>query len=574
MLTHIKKNWPLFLFALPFAGVGVGVLLLSVLPSLMEWQSMKSWREVDAHLLQAELTVNRSDDSNTYEARARYRYSFAGLDYESKRVAITSGSDNVGDFQERLGARLTSAYKKQHTVTAWVNPENPTQAILNRDMRWGLLWFKMIFVLVFGGVGCGLIAWVFLGRAGEIHHPECATKPWLVQPEWASEKISGNAKTAVWGVWGFALLWNAISSFLWFVIPSELAKGNYVIMVAILFPLVGLGLLYWAISTTLEWRRFGALALHLDPYPGSIGGQVGGQVDIPLAYSSAYQFPVTLACAHSYMSGSGKDRSRKESIKWQAQGFAYAEASATGTRLNFRFDVPEKLSPSEPASDNYHRWRLIIKASLPGIDLNRQFDIPVYPTAEKSQHLLQDSGNHPHAIEYRNNLLEAVLDMRQVQGGVEIYYPMFRHAGMKLGWMLFGIIFGGVGIGISYGDAPGFMVIIFTLIGIIIFLVCLYSLFSSLRVRLDQEGLWTRRQLFGVIVSKQHYQRTDIKLLTLKQSYSMQSGSEHVEVFSIKAHTNTGKKITIGESLKGRETALQALEAISLLSGYPKSDTE
>lgn len=569
MLKNLKSHWFLVLFSLPFAGVSLGFLFLSILPSLNEWQAMKSWPQTEAYLLSATLHEHRGDDSTTYEAQARYRYEYSGITYESERVAIMGGADNIGDFQRHLGRELTRAHLAQQPVMAWVNPDNPTDAVLSRDMRWELLGFKMIFVVVFGIVGIGLLCWALLSKSSVIEHPESASKPWLARREWAQARVPCSARGGLWLAWIFAILWNAISSFLWFVIPAEVAKGNYMILIAALFPLVGLGLLWWAISVTLEWRRFGELYLDLDPYPGAIGGQVGGTLELSLPYDRTNAFPLSLSCVHSYMSGSGKNRSRKESVTWQAQGYAYAESSAGGTRLNFRFDVPEGLPSSEAPADSYYVWRLVINADLPGVDLHRQFELPVFPTAERSRYQREDSAAHPLALEQRDALIESVLDLRQVHGGVELYYPMWRNAGMKLGWMLFGLIFGGAGIGMWYTDAPRFMAIIFTGIGLLACVFCLYGLLNSLRIRLDQQGLWTQRRLLGMIVHKQHYPRAQIKHLQLHKSYSAQSGSEYTEVFALKALAADGKKITVGESLKGRATAVQALDAISLLSGYP-----
>ena len=568
MVKNLKSNWIMVLFALPFAGVSLGFLFLSILPSLSEWQSMKSWPQTDAYLLHVSLDEHRGDDSTTYEAQARYRYEFNGNTYEGERVAIMGGADNIGDFQQNLSRELIRAQRAQRPVTVWVNPDDPADAVLNREMRWELFGFKMIFVVVFGIVGIGLLCWTLLSKSSVMDHPESATKPWLARREWAQARIACSARGGLWFAWIFAVLWNAISSFLWFVIPQEVTKGNYMILIAALFPLVGLGLLWWAVFATLEWRRFGQLYLDLDPYPGAVGGQLGGTLELSLPYDRAHAFPLSLSCIHSYMSGSGKDRSRKESIKWQAQGYAYAESSAKGTRLNFCFDVPKGLPSSEAPADSYYLWRLVVKADLPGVDLHRQFELPVFPTAEQSRYQRQDSTAHPQALEHRDALIESVLDLRQVNGGVELYYPMWRNAGMKLGWMVFGLIFGGAGIGMWYADAPRFMAIIFAGIGFLACVFCLYGLLNSLRIRLDQQGLWTQRRLMGVIIHKQHYPRAQIKHLQLHKSYSAQSGSEYTEVFSLKALTADGKKITVGESLKGRATAVQALEAVSMLSGY------
>lgn len=403
-----------------------------------------------------------------------------------------------------------------------------------------------------------------------IEHADHAGKSWLRHRQWASPEIACNTRTGLWLMWFFAGIWNALSSFVWFVIPEELAKGNHAILIAALFPLVGMGLFGSAIYLTWTWRRFGPVAVALDPYPGAIGGQVGGTIDLRLPYASEHRFSLVLSCLYSYVSGSGKNRSRKEKLVWQATGFAYSEAVATGTRLNFCFDVPADLPESEPSGARYHLWRLTLKANLPGVDLSRQFNLPVFPTAEQSRFQQRNSSVHFHAVEQREALIESVLTIEQVPGGIELFFPMLRHARAKLFWLVFGIIFAGAGIGLNYAkDAPTFLALIFSATGLLIIIFTFYSLFNSLRVRLDGYGISGERRWLGLPLGKHFAPRSEVQQLVIRTSYSRQSGGEHVDVCTIQAHTNSGKKITVAESLQGRNTALQALEAISLLSGYP-----
>jgi hypothetical protein len=93
------------------------------------------------------------------------------------------------------------------------------------------------------------------------------------------------AKASLWFARGFAIFWNAISSPVLFAFQGELARGNQMRWIALLFPLVGLGLLVWAMRQTLGWRRFGMTLLGLDPFPGAIGGDVGGTVELRLPYN-------------------------------------------------------------------------------------------------------------------------------------------------------------------------------------------------------------------------------------------------------------------------------------------------
>lgn len=570
MKEKLKGRWLTLLFALPFAAVGIGLLLFSVFPSLYQWQQMKAWPQVEARLFDAGLSTNRGDDSDTYKAYARYSYRFQMQDYTSERVAIMGGSDNIGDFQQDLAQQLELAHRTGRPVPAWVNPENPSDAVLNRELRWNMLGFKMIFVLVFGGVGIGLMVFTLKAKVGATNHPESASKPWLAQQEWASPEVTCNTKGSLWLIWGFALIWNLISLPASLAIPEELSAGNNLILIVLLFPLAGIYLLFWAINTTLSWRRFGQLRLMLDPYPGSLGGQVGGTIEVPIAYNPQQRFPVNLQCVRSYVTGSGKNRSRHEALIWQGSGLAHTQPNATGgTRLAVCFDVPVNLPASETASDDYRFWRLELNADLPGVDLHRQFEIPVFATAEKSRAALPLSANHPQLNEEREANIEAVADIKQIPGGVRMQYPMLQGAASNFVGLVCGLFFAGAGVLMHLeSDAPAIMVWIFTLVGSLITFICLKWLFTSLHVQLDHNGLISERYWMGMPIGRDQIPRADIKKLYIDISARAQSAKGYQEICKIFALTRDDKKILIAMNLKGRDTAQLALESIGSLSGY------
>jgi hypothetical protein len=559
------------LFALPFAGVGIGFLVFGVIPNLYEWHQMKNWPQVEARLLDAGLSTNRGSKSDTYQAIARYSYRYQAQNYTSERVAIMGGSDNIGDFQQGLARHLELAHRMGQPVPAWVNPNDPGDAVLNRDLRWNLLGFKMIFVLVFGGVGIGLMVFTLKAKVGATYHPESTSKPWLAQQEWASPEVTCDSKSSLWLIWFIATVWNLTSLPATLAAPEEWADGNKLILIALIFPLAGIYLLVWAIKYTLSWRRFGLLRLMLDPYPGSLGGQVGGTIEIPIAYNPKQRFPVNLQCVRRYVTGSGKNRTSHESIIWQSNGLAHSQPSATGgTRLALGFNVPANLPASETYSDDYRFWRLELNADLPGVDLHRQFEIPVFATGEKSRTESPLSTNHPQLNEEREANIEAVANIQQIPGGVRMHYPMLhRAAGNNLVGLVCGLFFAGAGILMHFeSDAPAFMVWIFTLVGVLIIYVCLKWLFTSLYVQLDHNGLISERYWLGMAIGRDQIPRADIKKLYIDISARGQSAEGYQEICKIIALTRDGKKILIAMNLKGRDTAQLALEAIGGLSGY------
>ena len=568
MKKTLKGHLLLLLFCLPFAGVGLGFLFLSVIPSLYEWQQMKSWPQVQAQLLDARLDT--SSDGDTFKVIAHYRYRYQMVDYTSERVAIMGGSDNIGRFQQHLAAKLTSALRDQRPVPAWVNPENPGDAVLNRDMRWNLLGFKLIFALVFGGVGIGLLVFGLRAKTGATDHPDSSAKPWLGQQEWASHQITCKTKNNIWFMWAFALFWNLVSLPATSAIPEEFASGNKLILIALIFPLAGIYLLVQAIKYSVSWHKFGQLILNLDPYPGSLGGQVGGTLEVPVTYNSQQRFPVSLQCVHSYETGSGKNRSRRENILWQASGLAHTHPSPTnGTLLAICFDVPDDLPASEPHSRNYRFWRLDLNADLPGIDLHRQFELPVFATAERSQSNLPLSSEHSLLNDEHEALIERVANIEQIPGGVAMYFPMLHNWGNNLVGLVCGLFFFSAGLLMrAEADAPGIIVWPFTLMGGGIVIICLKWLFTSLHIQLDQTGLISQRYWLGIAIGRDQIPRGEITKLQLTAGLRGNGAKGYQELYKIHALTQSGKKILIAMNLQGRATAQTALEAIGSLSDY------
>ena len=136
------------LFALPFAGVGVW-MLWAVSSTLYDAWQMQDWVQVEARLISGGYETHSGDDSDTYEAYAEYRYEFQGQSHAGNRVGIAAGADNIGDYQQDIGRNLQSAASRGELILVYVDPEAPHDAVIDRGVRWGLIGFKMIFVIVF-----------------------------------------------------------------------------------------------------------------------------------------------------------------------------------------------------------------------------------------------------------------------------------------------------------------------------------------------------------------------------------------------------------------------------------------
>jgi hypothetical protein len=558
-----ERSWFLAIFGLPFFLIGVGMFTMSILPTLYDGWRMQSWSATEAHLLHAELITSSSSDTTTYRAEARYQYTVNSTDYVNNRVTHSTSSDNVGDFQQSLGRRLEHHYRAGQTVRIWFDPSNPEDAIISRDIRWGLFGLKGIFVLLFGGVGFGLIYFGLRGRKVNTS-PEVVDKPWLKNPDWKDGQVRSGAKTGMKFIWFFALFWNLVSAPLLFQLTDIWQEKGAVVLIALLFPLIGLGLLGWAIKMTLEWRKFGRTQMNMDPFPGSIGGDVAGEIFLNMRHDPAQVYEVTLSCLYSYISGSGKNRSRHEKVIWQDSGYARSAMDMVGAKLAFRFQVPAGLQETDEKEENeYHLWRLNLHAEMDGVDLDRDFEIPVYATKETARKISVLSAKEQ-PVGIKPQTIESILPISKKGRHLQVHYPMFRKPLQSVGLLLFGAIFGGVSL-FLWGQAEKegimlyFMASIFSLVSVGILFGGAYMLLNSLLVTLDGQRLTSRRSILGIPVSNKNIHYDDVLSVISKKGSTTQNGKKHVINYRIVA-THSGGEITLAEQLTSHSRANQAIE--------------
>jgi len=270
---RLLRFLPLLVFGLIFAGGGLFIFSKTALPTWQNWSAMQNWQPGHAQLL----SVSGSEN----ETLARYRYNFDGISYQADRVYVAEFNDNIGSYHSDLLSHLHNRHNEGEFIPIWVNPLNPQQAVIDRDMRWGLFalmtGFCSVFVLIgllviYAGMRPGrnqpdfkrpsLLAlrkeWKqksrepgfdenFLqfsqSRIAELSQQaqeKTEKVDWQTRKGWATSTIASQARKGALMIWGFAIFWNAISTPLVFTLPKELAKGNYAALFGLMFPIVGI----------------------------------------------------------------------------------------------------------------------------------------------------------------------------------------------------------------------------------------------------------------------------------------------------------------------------------------------
>ena len=407
---------------------------------------------------------------------------------------------------------------------------------------------------------------------------------WQSRKGWESPHIRSDRKRTLLLIWVVALVWNTISTPLLWTLPKAWDQSLWTVLMALLFPAVGLGLLWKAVTMTRAYRHYGTVELVMTPYPAAIGGQMGGTILVPRLRAQDLITPgaevtVTLECIYTYVSGSGKNRSRVERILWAERGTPRVEAAGPGVRLAFSFDLPKDLPEADAErSSRYHFWRLSVKADIEGVDLERQYDIPAFKGDARSQSAGHDISAQVRALrdEKSRAAKEAIQSGRLDLPGlsramhyqdyghqIKMRFPMFRNKVLTLFAWFFA---GGFGFASSmmlmsafsgggFGLLAGLFTIPFVLVAIAASAAALYLPFNRLVVRIDRHRIRTLRSWLYLPVRSRKLAMNQVRHLAIKRTGSTGQGVDKVEHFKLIAVDNQQNKITIAEDLDGQDVA-------------------
>ena len=421
-------------------------------------------------------------------------------------------------------------------------------------------------------------------RNGQMH-----SGTWMESDEWKQRPIRSDSRMRMWVGWGAAVVWNALSLPVLFVVPRELAQGNLPALLGLLFPIVGVGLIVYAMKRTREWRTYGPTELRLDPHPGSIGGHVGGVIGLNRR-AAAETFEVTLACKHSYYSGSGKNRSRHEETVWQSRGPANELTGGARPSLSFRFDVPSGLPASERKNSDYHFWQVTLnsgpKAAVP---LDRAFKIPVFSTAQHSARIDTDTGASAQQ-EVADRLSDAtdagapdaaaIATLRDNHGlaierrgdWLRLHFPYGRAKLVSLIVGTVGLAFTLVGAGV-FGDVIDWIgSIVFLGAGLAALGVGLYLPFNEMDVRVSRSQVRCARRWLSLTLSHHEFAPAQMTGIKLKKGSTTTVGTKTTVRYGLVALLSSKQRVKIAEGIAGQSAARALRDLFMDQAGLRRSE--
>lgn len=353
----------ILLFMLPFLGVALWMGFMTV-QAVNRVEAARSWNEAKAEITSCVLHRNRgSKGGYTYRVDAQYTYTVDSKRYNSNKVSFYSGTDNVGSFHQKTFYQLEAARHGKKSFPCWVNPANPEEVVLIRDLRPEMMGFQLIFVFAFGGAAIAvLLGTLSSGDSKRLSNGNIRMRSSGIHRSLLLGGILADG-VAGWLLWKVMML-IGLAAIPWYLWLCSLPGGI----------LTACGVYFW-----MRFSKFGVSELMLSSSTIRLGDRLNATVMIPKMVEG--EFKGVLACTHQYTTGSGKHRSTHHDVLWSSELISGGSpAGSEMTHVSFHFELPvasQGAHPTREMGNTKYYWRLSVTSDMPGVDYKAAFDIIV-----------------------------------------------------------------------------------------------------------------------------------------------------------------------------------------------------
>ena len=366
--------------------------------------------------------------------------------------------------------------------------------------------------------------------------PSADEKPWLKRDDWAAGHIASGTRKSVLLLWMFTFFWNAISTPVVFIgLPAELHKGNHAILIALLFPIVGIGMILYALSATLAWRKFGQSMFDMAAVPAAPGGTLEGEIQVKTKLRPQHGLHLRLSCIQQVTTGGGKNCRTVEKILWQDEkwlraGLPQTDLNATGVPIYFK--LPDNLPESTAGTGDGIHWKLEASAKLRGPDFHATFDVPVFKLPEMPEISGDPTAQYQMSLDEVRQQIHSKIQVNDLpDGGKEFIFPAARNPGVAAGLTLIWLIFTSVFIVLIWQRAP----VIFPIgCGVVALLIGIFAFnlwFLRSRVIVTPEQVTVQKSRLG-IKTRRNLAATDITSISAQPGMTV----GHSAYYDLKIH--------------------------------------
>jgi hypothetical protein len=416
--------------------------------------------------------------------------------------------------------------------------------------------FMLVSILLVSAVVIGARKLQRIERR-KAEHP---AEPWLWREDWARGQANGTSGSNLLGAWIRVVLYNAIAWIAVIFIPWQQHQRKPVTFILWLFPLVGFGVLIWAIHKTRAHYQFGKTFLELTTLPASLGCELRATIHARFPPGLQEDVRIELSCVHvtRYTIGRKGDGPMEEILWRQEETISSASASLgpSGTVIPVSFHVPLNQPQTDTAKAQAQIvWRLQVRANVPGGNYKDVFEIPVFRTKDSPE----SEGAQFVAISEEEAPIQApvhptIIVRPAAEGGTEFYFSAARNPAIAAGLTAFMAVWTvGIVVMLRVG-APAFIACAFALFALPFLYFMLGLWFRTSRVVAQSGTLMVRNGWIG-IGKTQMIPASDIEDLRAEITLRQGGDAAATNYYSVRAVLHTARTVTLGENVRDKEEA-------------------
>ena len=380
---------------------------------LPNWNFHREFEQVLCTILDTKIAELRKEDSFLYRPEIQIQYSFRNSSYmiwTYEQATLHPDQPRGFDSDEESVKAIVDSYRSGQLARCWVRINDPTYAILYRPPQvWG--WFFLLMMLLIAGAGlAGLWLTIARKRYSQEHlvgkwsrglpflgtSPQRKPFPTIPDPTVINDSPGTHlayrlptSQISVIRVIGSILLcvfWNIIAwSVLFSVFLGNAENPSSIVsrVLAVLFFLLGLGMIVWVINQALIAFGLGATLLELSDHP-IVPGRSYRLHLMQLGAFRINEFSVAIVCEEvaRFRQGTDTITSHKEVFrKALFHKTDFETQQDTPLVEEMRFSLPFGAMHSFFTEHNEIRWKISVQADIAQWpNLNRDCPIIVRPS--------------------------------------------------------------------------------------------------------------------------------------------------------------------------------------------------
>lgn len=312
-------------------------------------------------------------------------------------------------------------------------------------------------------------------RRREEARPE---EPWTWDDTWLAHGgilQSGRRHGRAFVVFGLAAIVMAMPAVL--AIRGEMRKGNPAILLALLFPLVGGGMLVVAARDAWRRRKYGVARFVPAAFPIPLGGELAGMIVVDRRVTPAGAGRISLDCWCTTRSHGRRSRTSEQVVAHTEREVAASDWTTSNAESRLFVQLPVRGGAATTMGDlslehPIYEWRLRIDAPTPGADFVAEFVLPVFPVAVVAARTAAAMSADPMTPRSdRADIWRAAGIREEPQAGAVLRTALVFPAGQgrRLITMplIMALIFGGLTVVLWWSPVPGFIAALFGLFALL-----------------------------------------------------------------------------------------------------------